>query len=54
MCEGDDNDDHTSIKSDAQILLFTIANLAANKYSLIPAELNNEQQARIHAQSSTI
>lgn len=39
---------------DAQIVLFTIANMAANKYSLIPHELNNEQQARIYAQSPTM
>lgn len=54
LFEDDDNDDHATIKSDPQIVLFTIATHNINKYSVIAPPIDNDKQARIYAQSPHI
>jgi uncharacterized protein YccT (UPF0319 family) len=51
LFDDDDNDDHATIKSAPQIVLFTITNKGIKKYSIISPQINDEEQARIYAQS---
>jgi len=50
LFEDDDNDDHETIKSAPQIVVFTIAKNEINKYSLISPEFDDDEQARLYAQ----
>jgi len=51
LFEDDDYDDHATIKSEPQIVLFTIANMKVNNYSFISPNIVDEQQARQYAKA---